>query len=704
MANLFPHINFAGRSDIGCKRTNNEDAFGMFPESGIFCVSDGMGGGDDGEVASAATVKAVEEFCAANPLPAPQTYVLDDLVQGIDNAVNGASKWIFRRAQEKNLKGCGATFVGICFDAANPDEAAVLHAGDSRLYRIRGRNIQQITKDHSAAELIGAKNEKDVNPMFRGMILRAVGIQSFVEVERTPLPVKAGDRILICSDGLSRMVPDKKLLAISKANADAEKAVEAMIAAANEAGGIDNVTAVVVDVGELPTPLVAVPLPGLPRGGDTTTLSGMSGRSTDGDTDTNSSSDMDSGAGFVTCDGGVGAEDCATATNTLATFSGSESMSGMPGVISTACTEDDEPPRTRDDEHMQALRAKARRIRRVRFFIRGLSVLLALGVAGIIFLHRQKLAAERRHAVEIAEARRHAQEVEREAEERLAREKAAAEKMMSIEKKRAAELDAKRKAAAAAAEMETKKAEQEAEAAREAQRKADAEKQKAEKERLARKKAEAEVAELQEANRKAREEVAKLQEANRKAKAKAEAERRAREEAAKKKAEAERHAREEAAKKKAEAERRSTENQEKEREAALKELVAASAQRPVTEYVRKLCQLNCEEMVGDLPAQFMELRATGTSPERKKVLADAIVQKVQKSVKELQDYASYDLEQLGDDLKEANGKRQEILREQMSLRLDFCAEAKEFLATPPNSPKAHGQCARMICEIPRWFK
>ena len=249
---LFPHLKYAGRTDIGRKRKNNEDALGLFPGSGIFCVSDGMGGGDDGEVASAATVKSVEDFCLANPLPVPQTYAIDDLVDGIGKALGEACGWIYRRTQEKNLKGCGATFVGVCLDASNPSVAVALHAGDSRLYRIRGRGIQQITKDHSAAELIGAKNDNDVNPMFRGMILRAVGVQPTVEVERTQLPLKPGDRILICSDGLSRMVSDKKILSIIRANTDPDGAVDALIAAANDGGGIDNITAVLVDVGEFP--------------------------------------------------------------------------------------------------------------------------------------------------------------------------------------------------------------------------------------------------------------------------------------------------------------------------------------------------------------------------------------------------------------------------------------------------------------------
>lgn len=234
---------------------------GLFPDAGVFCVSDGMGGGDDGEVASEATIKAVEEFCAAYPQSRKKPYSAESFAKGLCVALNGASAWIYHRAQGQHLKGCGATFVGVCFDPAKPEEAVALHAGDSRLYRIRGREIQQITKDHSAAELIGAKDEKDMNPMFRGMILRAVGIQASVDVETTPLPLKKGDRLLVCSDGLSKMVADSKILSISRANAKPSAAVEALIDAAKSAGGVDNVTVAVVDVGPLPTPLPAFDLP-----------------------------------------------------------------------------------------------------------------------------------------------------------------------------------------------------------------------------------------------------------------------------------------------------------------------------------------------------------------------------------------------------------------------------------------------------------
>ncbi len=257
----FGHIRFAAKSDVGKKRKNNEDAFGVFPSCGVFCVADGMGGGDDGEIASSATVEAVRRFCEGHPFPDGMCWRADDWLEGVSNSVSSASAWIYARARERGLKGCGSTFVGICFDPSHPATAMALHAGDSRLYMLRGRGIKQITKDHSAAEMIGVKDEKDVNPLFRGMILRAVGIRREVELERTMLAIKPGDRFVLCSDGLSKMLPDKRIAELARSSNSLSESVDALVAAANDAGGSDNVTAIVVEVGKVPKALPAKAMP-----------------------------------------------------------------------------------------------------------------------------------------------------------------------------------------------------------------------------------------------------------------------------------------------------------------------------------------------------------------------------------------------------------------------------------------------------------
>lgn len=257
----FGHIRFAAKSDIGRKRKNNEDAFGVFPSCGVFCVADGMGGGDDGEVASSATVESVRRFCESHPFPLGGSWRLEDWLEGVSSAVSEASSWIYRRARDNGLKDCGSTYVGLCLDPSHPSVAVALHAGDSRLYLLRGRGIKQITKDHSVAEMIGVKSEKEVNPRFRGMILRAVGIQPSIDPERTMFTVKQGDRIVICSDGLSKMLSDRQIAKIARSKASLTDAAEALVAAANDAGGSDNITVVVVEIGTLPEALPAIPIP-----------------------------------------------------------------------------------------------------------------------------------------------------------------------------------------------------------------------------------------------------------------------------------------------------------------------------------------------------------------------------------------------------------------------------------------------------------
>ena len=453
----FPHIQYAALSDLGRKRKNNEDSFGTFPSVGVFCVADGMGGGDDGEVASAATVRAVETFAEKNPLPQNATFPVDSYVEGLCEAVNAASEWIFHRTQEKNLKGCGSTFVGVCLDAANPGEAVALHAGDSRLYRIRGRTIQQITKDHSAAELIGAKDESEVNPMFRGMILRAVGIQSSVEIDRTGFAIKEGDRILICSDGLSRMVPDKRILAICRENTSSADACQKLIAAANDAGGIDNVTVVLVDVGPLPKPLpvsaVAIKAPTVDRvSNDARTDENPS--TSDTENGLSAAFDSDSAESFI----GTSASDAPSGGGEAVAFTsstvsdstgGSTASSGLPKAANQAGADQTD----RDSACKRKNRSKIILVVGVALGLIGMpgfflvrSATEKQGVAENGLMDKRRIAAEeeaKRVAEEkrLADEKRKAEETRRAEEEakRVAEEKRLAEEKRIAEERRLAE-------------------------------------------------------------------------------------------------------------------------------------------------------------------------------------------------------------------------------------------------------------------------
>lgn len=231
-------------SDRGRVRTNNEDACGAFPQEGVWCVADGMGGCEDGEVASAETIAAVASSLEGAAVRGADTA---STISGLRMALSAASRRIFERARDRGLSGCGSTFVALVLGREPDEPAHALHAGDSRLYRIRGGMVRRITRDHSFVEAAGVRVETEVNPMFRSMILRAVGVEPDVALDDTPFDCRVGDRLILCSDGLTRMVGDADLATLTAGRSPAA-ATRALVDAANAAGGVDNVTAVVVDV------------------------------------------------------------------------------------------------------------------------------------------------------------------------------------------------------------------------------------------------------------------------------------------------------------------------------------------------------------------------------------------------------------------------------------------------------------------------
>ena len=432
----FAHVRFGVRTDVGRKRRNNEDAHGEWPAQGVFCVADGMGGAQDGEVASRAVVESLAgllpRWAAFDP-PMAQEDRLDALARALD----AASFWVKSYADSQGKKGCGSTFVGVCLDPADPAKATAVHAGDSRVYRVRGRKIVQITRDHSVAQMAGVKDEKELSPMFRSLILRAVGIKPAVEAERTPFDVAEGDRILICSDGLSRMVPDKEIARIVEAAESPNAAADALVDRANELGGKDNVTVVAVFVGALPAPagvrarLAEEEMAALfaaPGGGE--------GDSTTGVTDGGTRSD-DTG---LTIPKGAGAFDTSSSGEFLP-------PGGLPPpkapLDDEDDDEDDEPPPDTDE-----IPASARMKRRLRGLAlaashtlrtpAGAAVAAALAVVlagGILVPPMMRAAAERRQAEEAARI-----EAEKEAEaKRIEEEKAKAEAEKVAEAKRAEE-------------------------------------------------------------------------------------------------------------------------------------------------------------------------------------------------------------------------------------------------------------------------
>ena len=683
----FPHVSYAAKSDIGRKRKNNEDSFGVFPSLGIFCVADGMGGGDDGEVASAETVRAVETFVSAHPLPVKATFPIGALVAGIRGAVNAASAWIADRAARKHLKGCGSTFVGVCFDAANPAEAMALHAGDSRLYRIRGRTIRQITKDHSAAELIGAKDEREINPMFRGMILRAVGIQPTVDVESTPLPLKEGDRILICSDGLCRMVPDKKILSVVREHAALNEAVDALIAAANAAGGIDNITVELLQVGRLPSPLPTVEMP--TDGQAPANLAQPETRDPDADSDT----------GDTRSETGV-SYDAVSGTETNGSNREVETRTCSTMEIPESDTEDDvvgermppDEPDTPASEDAPTPDAPAgrRAVRRVP--VRSLLIAGAvLGVAafgfGVGCLIKAKEEAKRAaEAARQADVARAAEEARRVEEQRKMQEEAA---RIAAEKK--AE-EARRKEADERKRLEERERQERERAAR----------REAERLEAIRREREAKEAARRAAERKAQEEAER--EKARLA-AKKEAERKARE-TEQRRREQERKAAEEAARlEKARREQAETVRRRKAAE-ALAAFEAVCETKVAALFVNKVSGLIAEDVPATLCMRFRPLTKDAGTPEGEKAAAArALTQDVQAVVGKLTDYAHVNVKdaegQLMDPLTTSEYRKE--LRETLGRMKDFLERSRAFTKGDPADPNTQLLCVLMIRSVPRWF-
>ncbi len=249
-------IEVAGNSHVGMKRNHNEDNFLLFPEQRLFCVADGMGGHSSGEVASKIAVDEMAGFFdrtgrdedATWPYKLDRTRTYDEnrLVTGI----RLANLRIFERAQvEARYKGMGTTIVSILF---TKDSTLVGHVGDSRVYMFRDGQLTQVTEDHSLLnDYIKARKltpEEIAKFPHKNVIVRALGMKDSVQVDVGRHEPRPGDVFLLCSDGLSGMVPDPKIAEILAGNSNLEAAVQQLIEAANANGGVDNVTVVLARV------------------------------------------------------------------------------------------------------------------------------------------------------------------------------------------------------------------------------------------------------------------------------------------------------------------------------------------------------------------------------------------------------------------------------------------------------------------------
>ncbi len=250
-------LTHAGASDVGRKRPHNEDAFLVLPDERLFCVADGMGGHASGEVAARIAVEEMAEFFRLTDRDDDVTwpYKLDPSRTYDENrlqvGVKLANARIHERAQaDEGLHGMGTTLVAAFFPRAG-DEVLVGHVGDSRAYLVRGGAIRQLTEDHSL--LNDYRKSRALTPEeieafpHKNVIVRALGMREAVEVDVQRVPLAPGDVFVLCSDGLSGMVPDERIAEVVRGYPkDLRGAAQALVDAANEGGGQDNVTCVLV--------------------------------------------------------------------------------------------------------------------------------------------------------------------------------------------------------------------------------------------------------------------------------------------------------------------------------------------------------------------------------------------------------------------------------------------------------------------------
>jgi PPM family protein phosphatase len=245
------HYTAAAATDRGRKRTTNEDAFGYSVEHGVYVVCDGMGGAAAGEVASSL---AVDEVMRKLTAETPGETLAESLPAGAEQAVEAANQVIFTRAQRSNkLSGMGTTLVALLVSERHAQrQALMVNVGDSRGYRLRNGRLEQITLDHSLVEeqvRMGRLDPSEaLRSPLRNVITRALGTQSAVTPDLFALETEPGDIFLLCSDGLTRELSDALIESLLRVGAPLEEICTRLVAAANQAGGHDNITCLLVRV------------------------------------------------------------------------------------------------------------------------------------------------------------------------------------------------------------------------------------------------------------------------------------------------------------------------------------------------------------------------------------------------------------------------------------------------------------------------
>ena len=251
-------LNIIGKTDKGRKRSKNEDSFSVDPDIGFMVVADGMGGHAAGEVASrlAASLCAqqLKRALKTGNVPiffhVPNDPNLDPRSRLLGDCVKFSNQAVYEAAQSNpDNHNMGTTLVAALW---LDGKIAVANVGDSRLYLIHEGKLQLCTTDHSFVQdqinrgLISVE-EAEKSDM-RNMLTRSIGMKEDVEVDLMEIPLHEGDRLLLCSDGLTKMLDDSQIETVFKEHDDPETLVDQLISRANDAGGGDNITVVVASL------------------------------------------------------------------------------------------------------------------------------------------------------------------------------------------------------------------------------------------------------------------------------------------------------------------------------------------------------------------------------------------------------------------------------------------------------------------------
>jgi protein phosphatase len=244
--------NAAAITSTGRVRSSNEDSFGYRSDHGFYVVCDGMGGAAGGEVASRMVVETLLRRMT-------ETDAGEDFErrrERLHAAIEEANRVVLERAdRESGLTGMGTTLVALLLDSGQaPSRALIAHAGDSRCYRLRHGQLTRLTQDHSLVDeqiRLGTMTAEEAERSpFRSVITRAVGTQVTVTEEVQEMNLEAGDTFLLCTDGLTREIPEEEIARVLGVGDDLQRAAQRLVDEANENGGRDNVTCVVVGIQE----------------------------------------------------------------------------------------------------------------------------------------------------------------------------------------------------------------------------------------------------------------------------------------------------------------------------------------------------------------------------------------------------------------------------------------------------------------------